>query len=93
MSEAFGVPTPEQVFKIQRPLYASNGNYQEVLIYNEDKSIQCQLKLGMEQLILLFFDPENEEILLNKVYVNARVCSNGMLDIKEVIHPTNEPYW
>lgn len=81
-----------QIFKIQRPLYTTEGNYQLVLIYNEDRTIQCQLKLGIEQIMLIFGDPEDEEACY-KVYVMATVTSSGMLDIKEVLHPDEEPHW
>lgn len=63
----------DEVFKLQRPLH-TNGDYNEILIYNEDRSVEAQLPVSSEVIELIF----NDEY---KVYMLGKVGDDGIVRI------------
>ncbi len=78
-----------QIFKIQRPVYASHEVpfMQELLVYNQMRTIQDTMNAGPEACKEIF--PNNEF----KVFVWGKVLPNGRLYMHTRILPQDWPEW
>lgn len=82
---------PEQLFKIQRPLYSSDGELQQILVYNEKRDIETTLKVGYDVLVYLFFLHNPEGVY--KTFALASTDNRGRLRIKKVLTEEEFPSW
>lgn len=71
------------VFKLQRSIETSE-DLEQVLIYNEDRSIEGQMTLT-EDVLALFPDEPIEGIgVPHKIFVKGTINRKGVVDIKSV---------
>lgn len=62
----------KEIWKLQRPLFASNGGYGDVLAYTEDKTRHAMITLPMEQVEEIFGDEP-------KIYVVGEVKRGNLV--------------
>lgn len=67
----------KQIWKLQRPLFSSAGEYGEILAYTEGKENEAIIPVTMEIIDELFGDEA-------KIYVTAEVI-DGNLSIDELV--------
>lgn len=82
---------PLQVFKMQRPLFDSQGMYTQIMIYNEDKSIESILNVDEDVIVQVFYhlDPEGD----HKVFVLATTDNLGQLQVQSILGYEEWPEW
>lgn len=69
------------IFKMQRPLFASDGDYNLVMCYNEDRSRTIMVPMAFEDMEILFEDQD-------KVYVEAEPVGESF-----IVHRKLNPYF
>lgn len=75
----------KQIWKLQRPLFASNGDYGEVMAYPEDRKRLAMIPMAMEDVEMLF---EGEP----KIYVLGEV-KRGNLVVDYKLPEEDWPDW
>lgn len=84
------VNAPSQLFKVQRPLFTT-GDKNQLLIYNEDHSIECTLVVEEQTMIQIFFAHNPEGV--HKVFVMASTNKLGQLVIDYILDEEDWPLW
>lgn len=82
---------PLQLFKVQRPLYSSDGELHQILIYNEKRDIECTIKVGYDTIVSLFF--LHNPVGVYKTFVLATSDKRGRLQIEKVLTEEEFPSW
>lgn len=75
----------KQVWKLQRPLFASDGGYGDVMAYPKDRSRLAMIVLPMEDVNLIFEDEP-------KIYVYGDV-KRGNLVVDYKLPEEDWPEW
>jgi hypothetical protein len=75
-----------QVFKVQRPLM-STGSMTEILVYNEDRTIDSQTEIGPKAMKELFQEGEY------KIFVRGKLWDDGRIYFHEILADRDWPEW
>lgn len=84
------INAPPQLFKIQRPIF-STGPKDQILIYNEDRSIECTLVVEEETIVQLFHAQDPEGVY--KVFVVGGTNNLGQLVVDYFLEEEDWPLW
>lgn len=66
------------IFKLQRPVYDSDGDYDQVMLYNEDRSVDQIIQMSRDEIEELFGDEY-------KVYVKGVIKNDGIMRVMNVL--------